>query len=513
MSKEASRTTGQLRTYRATATLIVVLIVAVTVTAMVGYFAPEVVRPFQFPVGAAMVFGAALIAVLAYSVYLGFREDMKHAVTTFEQGLASAHRDVLTGAMTRAYFLTELKNRLRRLDEEPVAFVQIDMDHLKQLNDGAGHVAGDAALRHMTATIEQVLPQALIGRLGGDEFGIIILGSDNIQAVARVCRQVLDALSVPTPIGGRHVSLSASIGFAVAPRHANQTDDLISKADLALYQGKKMGRNAVVAFHEDMLSDERHKRFIERELRAAILTSELDLFYQPIYLADGETLKSYEALVRWNHPVRGLIAPSDFVPVAEESVLIEQLGEWVLRRACEEFAALETPSLSINVSPVQLRRSDFAGRFAAILEEACIDPGCIAVEITENVPLAEAGVEMTNVDALKALGVRIAIDDFGSGNASLSYLRRAAFDIVKIDRSYVDKIATSPLDSLMIASICRIARAARMSVIAEGIENADQMAAVTAAGVTALQGFHLGRPQPLRTILAARRGIGAEHAA
>ncbi len=503
----------QLRTYRVTTVLVGALIFGIAALGLTGYFAPDSIRSLGPLFAIALVLMAVLAGAVLYAGHLSLKHEVRHAAMDFEHYLASTHLDYLTGAVTRSFFLTELKNRLRRLDEEPVAFVQIDMDHLKQLNDSSGHAAGDAALRHLATTIGKSLPEAIVGRLGGDEFGVIILGHDDVDAISTVLRQMLDALNVPIFISGRHVSLSASVGFAVAPRHASQTDDLMSKADLALYKGKKTGRNAVVAFEDDLHYDERQKRFIERELRAAVLMNELELHYQPIFASDGTTLRSYEALVRWNHPVRGMIPPSDFIPVAESSQIIDMLGDWVLKRACADFAALETPSVSVNVSPVQLRRPEFADRFIATLAKAGVAPHSIAVEITETVPLADEGIEMVNLERLKKLGTPIVIDDFGSGNASLSYLKRSFFDILKIDRSYVENVVSSRLDSLMIASICRVARATNMTVVAEGIETPDQMYTVATAGVTALQGFLLGRPQSLRAILAERRTPGTEHAA
>ncbi len=513
MNRNALHATRHLRNFRLIFLSAGLLVSALAATGIAAVFAPPLAQGLNVTVAAGLATAGFVAIVLFFAGYYDLRAHLRRAAEMFESGIASAQRDALTGALNRACFLAELKTRLRAAAEQPLAFVQIDMDHLKQMNDGSGHAAGDCALQHLTATIEQTLPDAVVGRLGGDEFGVIISGHDNVQAISRVCRQMLDTLSKPTLISGRYASLSASAGFAVAPLHASQTDDLMSKADLALYKGKSSGRNAVIAFDEDMHRDERHRRFIERELRAAIMMEELDLHYQPILLADGHTLKSYEALVRWNHPVRGLIPPSEFIPIAESSELIDRLGEWVLKRACADYAALQAPSISVNVSPVQLRRPDFSERFAAILEAADVTPAAIAVEITENVPLTDEGAEKANLDGLKRLGVRIAIDDFGSGNASLSYLRRTSFDILKIDRSYVENVVTNRFDSLMIASICRIARAANMTIIAEGIETEAQMHAVTDAGVTALQGFYHGRPQPLAAILAERQAGSAANAA
>jgi EAL domain-containing protein (putative c-di-GMP-specific phosphodiesterase class I) len=290
--------------------------------------------------------------------------------------------------------------------------------------------------------------------------------------------------------------LSATIGIAAFPGDASHVDDLVSKADLALYRGKRNGRRQVVMFDPDMLADERHVRFIERELRAAILMNEIELFYQPIFGADGATLRSYEALVRWNHPVRGMISPADFVPIAEQSDLIDMLGEWVIRRACTDLDALGIP-VSVNVSSNQLRRAEFAGRFAEIVAETGASGSQLIAEITETVPLNAGAVERANIDALRALGVRIAIDDFGAGHASLQYLRAIPFDVLKIDRSYTAELESRQVDGAIIAAICTIARAIKVDVIAEGVETEAQLKLLQAAGCTAFQGFLLGRPLPL----------------
>jgi len=452
--------------------------------------------------------GAGLLGLLTLLLlrygYFVLKRSMMTAAAANKALMASAHQDSLTGALTRSYFLKELKGLVHHASRHAVGYIQLDMDHLKQLNDGSGHAAGDAALAHLVARVRKALPEAMIGRLGGDEFGIAIIGCDSRKAIRRVCEQILKELETPVSIAARHVRLGATMGIALAPADASSVDELISKADLALYQGKKQGRNTVVLFEEDMHRDERHQRFIERELRAAILMNQLELYYQPIFEADGVTLRSYESLVRWEHPVRGTISPGDFIHIAEKSDLIDKLGEWVLRRACRDMAALDAPSIAVNVSAAQLRRSDFADRFAAILATADIDGSKLTVEITETVPLAAYGTEKTNLDALRALDVKIAIDDFGAGNASLGYIKQFSFDVLKIDRSYVEGITENRLDAMMVSAICRIARTAGMEVVAEGVETEAQLTILRGAGNIALQGFLLGRPQPLPVILAAR---------
>lgn len=409
--------------------------------------------------------------------------------------LASLHRDALTGVQTRSFFLEALRSEVYHGSARAVGYMQLDMDNLKVLNDAAGHGAGDAALMHLAATIREMLPNATIGRLGGDEFGIAIMGHDNRQALKRVGEELLRRLDRPVGIGGRPVRLAATIGLALAPTDATDVDELISKADLALYKGKKAGRRMVVPFDHDMLGDERHRRFVERELRAALMLDELELHYQPVFGADM-SIRSHEALVRWRHKVRGIIPPGQFIAIAEESDLIDKLGEWVLRRACLDLQTLGSP-VAINVSPAQLRHADFAPRFAALLDETGTDPRRLIVEITETVPLQARGIELANVDALRALGVRIAIDDFGAGHASLQYLRGFAFDIIKIDRSYVADLGSSRIDGMIVSAICDIARALPVEVVAEGIETQEQFMLLRQAGCTSFQGYLLGRPQPL----------------
>jgi diguanylate cyclase (GGDEF)-like protein len=408
----------------------------------------------------------------------------------------------LTGVFNRAYFIEALSAEVRHDAEGPVGYLQLDMDNLKQLNDSAGHAAGDAALVHLGQTIHAVMPGAVVGRLGGDEFGIMIVGNDSKASLRWLGDELLSQLDRPVMIAGSPVRLSASIGVAVAPHDATDPVDLISKADLALYKGKKNGRRAVVSFDSDMLGEERQRRFIERELRAAVMMDELELHYQPVFGPDM-AVRSYEALVRWRHTVRGMIPPSQFIPIAEKSDLIDKLGEWVLRRVCADLPALQGMPVAVNVSPAQLRQSDFAERFETLIRALDTAPDRLIVEITETVPLAAGRVELDNLARLRASGVRIAIDDFGAGHASLQYLRGFAFDIIKIDRSYVANLAANRVDAMIVSAICDIARAMPVDVVAEGIETPEQLAQLRLAGCTGFQGFLLGRPAPLATLLAS----------
>ncbi len=452
------------------------------------------------------VAGTLLLLVLGYR---SLRRQIGEMQAERDTMLANAHRDALTGAFTRSYFLSRLREDVKHEPDWSMGYMQIDMDHLKVLNDSGGHSAGDAALVHLIGAVGRILPGAMVGRLGGDEFGIAVRGIESKPALRRLGDQILRELGEPLQISGRPVRLSATIGIAMAPFDAQDVDQLISKADLALYKGKRSGRHTTVAFEDDMLVDERHRRFIERDLRAAILLNELDLHYQPIFGRDGRTIRSYEALVRWQHSVRGTIMPSDFIPIAEESDLIDKLGDWVLRRACLDFASLSAPSVSINVSAVQLRRPDFAERFGKILAEAGMDGSRLVVEVTETVPMQAGTIEQTNLFALGAFGVRIAVDDFGAGYASLEYLRGFKFDIIKIDRSYVSNLPAGRADALIVSAICKIARSLSLEVVAEGIETEEQLRFLQSCGCTGFQGYLLGRPAPLRVGASVARALAS----
>lgn len=481
--------------YRRIALGVGILVVAIVIVRILGFFgllppAVEAVLP-----GAGLASGLLLLAILAAGHHWLSRQ-LRAIATQTQQAREKANRDALTGVFNRAHFLEALADDVFHGAEHPVGYLQLDMDNLKVLNDSAGHAAGDAALIHLARTIQQVIPGGILGRLGGDEFGVIIVGHDNKPALRRLGEELLRQLERPITIQGRPVRLSASIGVALAPQDAVDPTDLISKADLALYKGKRSGRRSVLCFDPDMLGDERHRRFVERELRAALMMNELELHYQPIFGADTQ-VRSHEALVRWRHQVRGMISPAHFVPIAEESDLIDKLGDWVLRRVCADLPSLAGRPVAINVSPMQLRHADFPTRFAGVLEETGTDPRRIIVEITETVPLAAGQVEVDNLAALRALGVRIAIDDFGAGHASLQYLRGFAFDIIKIDRSYVANLGDSRIDGMIVSAICDIARSLQVDVVAEGVETQEQFAQLRKAGCTAFQGYLLGRPQPL----------------
>jgi diguanylate cyclase (GGDEF)-like protein len=481
--------------YARIALLVGILVVGVVAIRFLVFFHLAGTRVEDALPAGSLLTGILMVAILFYG-HRWLSRRLSVIASEAWEARALANRDALTGVFNRAHFIDVLSSQVYHGADRPVGYLQIDMDNLKILNDTAGHGAGDAALVHLARVLERVAPGSTIGRLGGDEFGVVIAGHDNKAALRRLGEELLRQLDQPITIAGRPTRLSASVGVALSPQDAVDPVDLISKADLALYKGKKGGRHAVVCFDPDMLGDERQRRFIERDLRAAVLMDELELHYQPIFDAK-RSVRSYEALVRWRHPVRGMIAPGHFIPIAEESDLIDKLGDWVLRRVCRDLWVLGGSPVALNVSPMQLRRADFAERFAAVLRDTGTDPRRIIVEITETVPLQAGQRELANISALRALGVRIAIDDFGAGHASLQYLRGFAFDIIKIDRSYVANLGSSRVDGMIVTAICDIALSLPAEVIAEGIETSEQLALLVSAGCTGFQGYLLGRPAAL----------------
>jgi len=499
LERRARAAAGIDRHLRLTAIAIAILIVPLALVALALLQAggePADGHPLGWALSGALASMAIAFAILAAS-FLILRHNL-YAFAADRMAAADQGRcDGLTGALSRAAFLEEFNQRVTGAASAPVAYLQVDMDHLKTLNDGDGHGAGDAALKHLVGAIRTAAPDALVGRLGGDEFGILLEGCGSKRAAITIGHSILDILNAPTNVAGRQVRLSATLGIALSPEDSAFPDELISLADLALYEGKRTGRHRVLAFDKDMLTDVRHKRLIERELRAAILLDELELHYQPIYRADGRTLAGHEALVRWQHKVRGTIPPGEFIHIAEESDLISRLGEWVLRRACADIDALAAPRLSINVSAAQLRRGDFAERFAAILAETGIEGSRFTVEVTETVPLKATHVDERNLLALREMGVRIAIDDFGAGHASLEYLKKFSFDVLKIDRSYIANLVESPVDRVLVAALCEVGRVAGIEIVAEGVETEEQFQLLKTAGCTLYQGYLLGRPAPL----------------
>ena len=403
--------------------------------------------------------------------------------------------DALTGAATRSHFLEELQHSLGRpLAPRQATLVLVNIDHFKQLNDSFGHPFGDTVLAHVARAMRRLFPDGLVGRLGGDEFAILLRDCD-LQTTTGRAHLLVEQLRAGIAYDNHKVSLSVSMGTALAPLHATQAKELMLLADLALYESKTAGRGRMTVFDAGMLSDKRHRRFIERELRAAIYLNELELHYQPVVNADG-SIYAVEGLVRWRHPVRGLIPPGEFVPVAEETSLIDTLGAWVFKRACLDTPAFPGCRISINVSGEQLKREEFIAMLARVLKETGRSADQFVLEITETTATAATPEILRRLETVRAMGFRVALDDFGTGFCGFNYLKALPIDAIKIDRSYIQSLAEDEVARVFVSALTQIAHIQNLVIVAEGVETKTDFTLAKAAGCNRFQGYHIARPAP-----------------
>ncbi|OBQ69892.1 putative bifunctional diguanylate cyclase/phosphodiesterase [Mesorhizobium erdmanii] len=455
---------------------------------------------------------SSLATGLALLALMYMRSSVVHRLRSAAAAEAEKHhvltRDAMTGAMTRRYFLEALRDSLGTMRERREAtLLLIDVDHFKQLNDTFGHQFGDLALAHLVKTSERIFAGGMVGRLGGDEFGVIIPHGD-LVAINKDIRQLLDVMRAGKSYEGKTIPLSVSVGVALAPVHASNTTELMLVADLALYESKAAGRGRVTVFDEEMLSDKRYRRLVERELRAAVYLGELELHYQPIVNPDGSTY-AFEGLIRWRHPVRGLISPAEFIPIAERSTLIDMLGEWVFKRACADISHFPGRRISINVSGEQLKRDEIVTMCDRVLKETGRSAAQFIIEITETVATAATPEILRRLEALRGLGFHIALDDFGTGHCGFNYLKTLPIDSIKIDRSYISSLAHDQVAQIFVSALAQIARIQDVTIVAEGVETQEEFALAQAAGCNRFQGYFLGRPAP-RDQVASSRAIDTE---
>ena len=412
-----------------------------------------------------------------------------------------AHHDVLTGLANRAAVtqkIDEAAARQRRWNDS-FSILLLDLDRFKYVNDTLGHPAGDALLREVAARLKAALRETdVLGRLGGDEFAIIQAGeTDQRRAAAGFAERIIDVLAKPFMIDGNEVNIGTSIGIALAPEHASDPDGLLKMADLALYRAKSSGRGNYCFFSNDMIEAAGARRELETELRRAIQNGELALQYQPIVGTESRKLCAAEALIRWHHPTKGTISPLQFIPVAEETGLIGQIGEWVLFTACAEAAKWPNDiKLAVNLSPTQLRKANLGEIVIAALDGSGLPPSRLELEITETALIESASECLPVLRQFKSLGISIALDDFGTGYSSLSQLTMFPFDKIKIDKSFIRSMTKRADCAAIISATLTLANSLNIATTAEGVETEDQYKILRLAGVTALQGFLFKRPGP-----------------
>jgi diguanylate cyclase len=408
-----------------------------------------------------------------------------------------AGHDVLSGLPNRFLF-NELVDaeaaRCKRKNCQSALFY-LDLDHFKQTNDTFGHEVGDRTIVAVTERLSRVLRNGdHFARLGGDEFAVLQADVTDPRDCARLAQRMLDAMSKPFDIAGQQVFMGTSIGIALCPQDASDGQDLMRYADLALYRAKQGGRNRYAFFEAKMGEELRLRQNAEDELRAAIENDELVMLYQPIMAASGDKIVCVEGLVRWQHKAHGLLPADRFVGLAEDRGLIVPLGEWVLRHACRDAKRWPGLRFAVNVSPIQFRQKDFVATVEKILAETGTDPTRVELELTEGVIISDADLAERSMIDLRALGVRMALDDFGSGYSSLIYLRRFAFDKIKIDRSFLESMEMTGESAIIVQSIVALGRSLGLTVTAEGIETVEQARFLEALGCDELQGFLFSGP-------------------
>jgi diguanylate cyclase (GGDEF)-like protein/PAS domain S-box-containing protein len=415
-----------------------------------------------------------------------------------EQSDYAANHDALTGLPNRACFNTELPRvlveQLRTGGRTALMF--LDLDRFKQVNDTLGHAAGDVLIKELAARLRALLrPSDVLARMGGDEFAIIRPDPDSRQEVKDFCCAIMSAAARPFEVLGSHAAVGISIGVAISPDFGVDGSELARKADIALYQAKKTGRNCFRFFTEEMSATLCERHALEVDLRHALDAGrELEVVYQPVYSAEHLEITGVEALLRWHHPRLGLVPPPTFIALAEECGLIERLGEWALREACKAAVEWSIPMIAVNASPCQVLQPEFASRVLEVLAETGLPPGRLEIEITESVLLESSGTSSNVLKTLRHAGVRIALDDFGTGYSSLSYLIKLEVDRLKIDRSFVQHLDEQSASCSIVQAITTMAHAVGISVTAEGVETPEQQAILTRIGCHNLQGYLFSRP-------------------
>jgi diguanylate cyclase (GGDEF)-like protein len=409
-----------------------------------------------------------------------------------------ARHDALTGLPNRLLFRERMEQALAGSSrEESVAVLSIDLDCFKEVNDTHGHPAGDALLKGVADRLRRCVGDGMVARLGGDEFAMIRVGAQSTEDLFLLAERILKALGEPMKVEGHDIRVGSSIGIAIAPAHGDDPDELLKHADTALYRAKADGRRTFRLFEPDMNIQALARRSLEADLRGALDRGEFELHYQPFVNVLSNQVTGFEALIRWNHRDKGLIPPADFIPLAEETGLINPIGDWVLRQACMDAA--DWPAglqIAVNLSPVQLRNRALPRLVILALAAARLDPKRLELEITETALLKDDEALLASLHHLRALGVRIAMDDFGTGYSSLKYLRSFPFDKIKIDRSFVKELGIRLDSAAIVRAVAELGRSLAMTTTAEGVETEAQLAHLKHEGCTEVQGYLFSRPCP-----------------
>ncbi|HEY7844912.1 MAG TPA: EAL domain-containing protein [Bradyrhizobium sp.] len=437
-------------------------------------------------------------------------------ITEWEQAQAQishmARHDALTNLPNRTLFREELERALHMVKRtDQLAVLCLDLDHFKKINDSLGHPVGDALLEQAAARLRTCVgPGDTVARLGGDEFAIVqFCNGCEPSAVPALASQIVEVVAAPYEIEGHQLVIGVSIGISLAPEDGDNPDELLKNADLALYRAKADGRGTYRFFEAGMDARAQARRVLELDLRLALQRDEFEVHYQPIRdLASGE-IAVCEALVRWKHPQRGLIAPNHFIPIAEETGLIIQLGDWVLRTACAVAVRWASACVAVNLSPVQFRNPDLVATVKSALEQSGLPAHRLELEITESVLLQNSDTTRAMLHELRGLGVKISLDDFGTGYSSLSYLRSFPFDKIKIDRSFINELATSKDSLAIVRAVTGLGKSLGIVTTAEGVETDAQLELLSREGCTQVQGYLISKPRPIAEVEGLLLGVRA----
>ncbi len=454
-------------------------------------------------IGYAAIPPLGITALLFVLVVTNTRRVARDLAASHARAESLAGQDPLSGLPNRLLFGRTLDKALLRIEsqrdeaveQDGFALMFLDLDRFKEVNDAHGHQAGDALIKEVAARLRRMLrAEDTLARFGGDEFAILQDGVESEEDARALAGRILHALAESFMIGTNRVNVGVSIGIAVAPKDSRDRETLMRMADTALYAAKSEGRNRCAFFHREMDHALQMRKVVADDLRRAIAENELTIHYQPIFSADGRSVVSLEALVRWPHPTRGMISPAQFVPLAEQSGLVIPLGEWVVRRVCQDGKRWPGVRIAVNVSPIQFRQRDFVDGVIRVVEDAGFDPARLELELTEGVVVEDADAAEKVMERLRDYGFPLALDDFGTGYSSLIYLRRFAFDKIKIDRSFLESLDEMGESAILVHSIVHLGRALGLTVTAEGVETPEQHRFLMALGCHEMQGFLFSRP-------------------
>ncbi|KQQ55987.1 diguanylate cyclase [Pseudomonas sp. Leaf127] len=439
--------------------------------------------------------------------YQGSASDITREVAAEERLMYLSQHDTLTGLANRVqlreYLIAQLEQLPRR--PQPLTMLNLDLDHFKPVNDIYGHSGGDSVLRESALRMARCLPPgSLLARQGGDEFILIASTLVTREDLEQLCLALIACIGQPFIVNHQEVVIGLSIGVAQAPAHARQPEDLLRFSDLALYQAKKDGRNTWRLYDPEMLVRLEQQRELESSLRTALRHGQFNLHYQPRHDVHSRRILSVEALIRWQHPQKGLCMPDQFIALAEENGLIVPISDWVLQRACSDAMQWEDElHVSVNISAVEFRTQGLVERIASVLAATGLPSHRLELELTERVVIEDAASSLELMLALKALGVRLSMDDFGTGYSSLSYLKDFPFDTLKIDRSFIQEIDSSARGRSIVQAIIALGRALSMNITAEGVETEEQLQCLAGFGCDEAQGYFLNRPMPLPALMQA----------